>query len=148
MAHLIIVQNLDDTDEFLRLVIISVVIPLMLYSTLKYTLFVSLIFNLLTFCIINPLIKGLKFDSCIIGLLATIASVLCLTVYDKALTVNIWGKLKTNLTNDELLQVVNASNQGVLIFCCETNRLLLQNATARRMFSDQQSMGSTYYFYG
>ena len=56
-------------------------------------------------------------------------------LYEKLLVVNIWGKLKLSLSNGELLEVVNASNQGIMIYCIETTQLLLQNATAQKMFT-------------
>ena len=42
-------------------------------------------------------------------------------LYEKLLVVNIWSKLKLSLSNGELLEVVNASNQGIMIYCKETS---------------------------
>ena len=117
--------------------IITLIVPLVLFSTLQYTLIITVATNSVIFCVLKPLIKGgATTGSVLIGFCTCLVSAILLILYDKAITCNLWSKLKMSLANDELHEVVNASNQGVLIYCRETNRLLLQNATARKIFSN------------
>ena len=125
--------------------IITVIVPLVLFSTLRYSLIITVATNSVIFCVLRPLIKGTTTFSVFIGFCTCLVSAILLIVYDKALTSNLWSKLKMSLANDELHEVVNASNQGVLIYCRETNRLLLQNATARKMFSNSTQSTSVYF---
>ena len=107
----------------------------MFFSKLRQTLVISFTANTILFCIVRPLLRGSTPASIGLSLLTIVFSAFSLVVYDKIITGNIWGKLKMSLANNELLQVVNYSNQGILIFCQDTNQLLLQNTTARSMFS-------------
>ena len=122
--------------------------PILLFSSIKYSLAISIPTNVLAFFVLKLSFVEVESyaASVIIGFAICLFSALSLIFYEKLTVKSVWGEIKMSLSNSELLQVVNASNQGVLIYCRETNRLLLENATARKMFSSLQS--SVMHFYG
>ena len=124
------------------------VTPILLFSTIKYTLAISIPTNVLAFFVLKlTFVKVESYAvSVIIGLTICLFSAFSLLLYEKLTVKSVWSEIKMSLSNSELLQVVNASNQGVLIYCSQTNRLLLENATARKMFSNLQN--SAMHFYG
>ena len=131
--------------EGIYYMIITMIVPLVLFSTLQYTLIITVATNSVIFCVLRPVLKGATTGSVFIGFCTCLVSAILLILYDKAITCNIWSKLKMSLANEELHEVVNASNQGVLIYCRETNRLLLENATARKIFSNNAQSTSQYF---
>ena len=78
--------------------IIVILIPILLFSTMKYTLAITTGSNIIIFCITRPLLTKSDFPKQLaIGMIACVASVISIVVYEKFLVNNIWGKVKNTL---------------------------------------------------
>ena len=117
LTHIVIFSEDINGHEGFQYMLITVIVPLVLFSTLRYSLTITVATNSVLFFVLRPLIKGATSFSVFIGFCTCLMSAIFLILYDKAITCNLWSKLKMSLANDELHEVVNASNQGVLIYC-------------------------------
>ena len=120
-----------DSDYFMRLIIL----PIVLYSSMRPSVIIIVSTHSVILFLIRPIFQDLTPSTLVLHFISFFLSVIAMAVYEKLIVIKIWSKLKLSLANDELLEVVNASNQGILIYCRETNRLLLQNKTAQTMFT-------------
>ena len=145
LTYIVIMSDVFEKHQYeaLDYFIITVLAPIVLFSTLRFSMIITVANNSLIFCIVRPLMRGTSAVSLIVGFCTCLISALSLIMFEKAIIGQIWRKLKMSQANEELHEVVNASNQGVLIYCRETNRLLLQNATARKFFSPLQRSGTS-----
>ena len=110
LTHTVIFSGHENGDEGIQYLIITMIVPLVLFSTLRYSLIITVATNSVIFCVLRPLIKGADTFSVFIGFCTCLLSAILLILYDKAITSNLWSKLKMSLANDELHEVVNASN--------------------------------------
>ena len=145
LTYIVIMSDVFEKHQYeaLDYFIITVLAPIVLFSTLRFSMIITVANNSLIFCIVRPLMRGTSAVSLIVGFCTCLISALSLIMFEKAIIGQIWRKLKMSLANEELHEVVNATNQGVLIYCRETNRLLLQNATAQKIFSTSQRSGTS-----
>ena len=127
-----------DVGYFIKFVIL----PIALYSSMRMSVIITVSAHSVILFLIRPVFNDLTPRTLVLHFITFFVSVIAMAIYEKLIVILIWSKLKLSYANEELLEVVNVSNQGILIYCRETNRLLLQNETARTMFTSTQSAGT------
>ena len=105
----------------------SIVMSILLYSSMRPSVIICVSSHSVALFLIRPVFNDLTPSSLAIHFASFFVSVVAMAIYEKLVVIKVWSKLKLCLANDELLEVVNASNQGILFYCRETNRLFLQN---------------------
>ena len=135
-------QTISETDVFYLVKLI--IMPIALYSSMRMSVIITVSTHSVILFLIRPVFNDLTPGTLVLHFISFLVSVIAMAIYEKLIVIKIWSKLKLSLANEELLEVVNASNQGILIYCRETNRLLLQNETARTMFTSPQSSGTLF----
>ena len=115
----------------------------MLFSTLPFTFIVTFLNGLLIFFVIIPPATNYSLTFYCMGVVTMLLQAYALFKYDTILTKYYWAEVRLSSGKTELEELVNSSNQGILIFNRKSKKLIVHNKKAVELLSESCDNGTS-----